>query len=148
MPNLGLAQGQGIAVWKSGGLSKTEHARAKKFMNLITENFEVKNEDAVNKATAISGSGPAYFFLLAESLFAVARGMGFSDAESRKLVGKTFKAAALLDYDGKYAELIKKVASKKGTTEAALKVFKKKNFKKTVRDAALAAYKRAKELSR
>ncbi len=148
MPNLGLSVGHGMAVWKSAGLTKQETARAKKFLNKITDNFEVKTEDTINRATAISGSGPAYFLLLAESLLAVARSLGFSDTESKKLVGKTFKAAAALSRDGDYAELIKKIASKKGTTEAALKVFRKKNFEKVVKDAAFQAYKRARELSK
>ncbi|KKU22440.1 MAG: Pyrroline-5-carboxylate reductase [Candidatus Nomurabacteria bacterium GW2011_GWA1_46_11] len=148
MPNLGLSVGEGIAVWKSAGLNRAESARVGKFINKITDNFEVKNEDAINRATAVSGSGPAYFFLLADSMLAAAKSLGFSAEESRRLVGKTFKAAAALGEHGNYSELIKKVASKGGTTEAALRTFKQKGFEKMVSSAVRYAYQRAKQLSR
>jgi pyrroline-5-carboxylate reductase len=148
MPNLGLSVGQGIAVWKSTGLTKAEKARAKKFIGKITENFEVKNEDAINRATAISASGPAYFFLLADSLFEASRSLGFNAPQSRRLAGKTFMAAAALSGSGDFSNLIKKIASKKGTTEAALKTFHKKGFEKIVGSAVRSAYQRAKELSK
>ena len=67
MPNLGLSVGCGIAVWKGIGLSGLDKKKVKNLINKITENFEVKNEDTINKVTAISGSGPAYFFLLADA---------------------------------------------------------------------------------
>ena len=136
MPNLALS----IAGWISAGLSPIEKKKAKKFLDEITENFEVKKEDDINKITAISGSGPAYFFLLAKELTNTARKLGLKEAE--KLVQKTFQAAAHIE--GDYAELVKKVASKGGTTEAALKVLK---FDKMTEKAVLAAYKKAKELS-
>ena len=148
MPNLGLSVGEGIAVWKSVGLSKAESMRARKFIGRITDNFEVRNEDAINRATAVSGSGPAYFFLLADSMLAAAKSLGFSAEESRRLVGKTFGAAAALGKAGNYPELIKKVASKGGTTEAALQTFKQKGFEKMVSSAVRSAYQRAKQLSR
>ncbi len=147
MPNLGLSVGAGIAAWKKVGLSKSETKKAKNFINKITENFEVKDEDTINKVTAISGSGPAYFFLLADCLTKTSENLGLTKDESNKLVKKTFLASALLGKDSDYSTLIKKIASKKGTTEAALKIFKNKNFNKIVSKAVLATYKRAKELS-
>ena len=146
MPNLGLSVGQGIAVWKGMGLSKSEARKAKNFINKITDNFEVQDEDVINKATAVSGSGPAYFFLLADCLIKACGRLGFTKNESRRLVEKTFSASALLARTGDYSTLVKKVASKGGTTEAALKVFRKRNFDKIVSEAVRAAYKRAKEL--
>jgi len=148
MPNLGLSVGHGIAAWKSLGLSVVEKNKAKNFLNKITDNFEVKNEDTINKVTAISGSGPAYFFLLADSLIKVCQNLGFTKEESRKLVEKTLSASAELGKEEvTHADLIKRVASKGGTTEAALKVFKQRNFEKIIKDAVTAAYKRAKELN-
>ena len=148
MPNLGLSVGQGIAVWKKAGLSKAEAGKTKNFLDRITENFEIKTEDDINKVTAISGSGPAYFFLLADSLVRACGDLGFSAEDSHKLVGKTFRAAALLSKEGDFASLIKKIASKKGTTEAAVKILKKKNLERIIQQAVQAAYKRAKALSR
>lgn len=147
MPNLGLSVGAGIAAWKKVGLSEMETKKAKNFINKITENFEVKDEDVINKVTAISGSGPAYFFLLADYLKKASENLGLTKDESKKLVEKTFLASAMLAKNSDYSTLIKRIASKKGTTEAALKIFKNKNFDKTVLKAVFAAYKRAKELN-
>lgn len=147
MPNLGLSVDKGIAVWKSVGLSGVEIKKARDFINKITENFEVKDEDIINKVTAISGSGPAYFFLLADSLVRACIHLGLSKKESRQLVEKTFSASAILGEGNDYSVLIKKIASKKGTTEAALKVFQNENFSKIVKKAIESAYKRAKEIS-
>jgi len=147
MPNLGLSVDKGIAVWKNFGLSGTEVKKARNFINKITKNFEVKNEDTINKITAISGSGPAYFFLLADSLVKACAHLGLAKKESLQLVGKTFSASAILGEGNDYSILIKKIASKKGTTEAALRVFRNENFSKIVLKAVNAAYKRAKELN-
>lgn len=147
MPNLGLSVDCGIAVWKGVGISSPEKKKVKIFINKITENFEIKDEDIINKVTAISGSGPAYFFLLADSLIQAAKGLGLNEKESKKLVEKTLLSAVVLSQEGDYSSLIKKVASSGGTTEAALQVFQKKNFYGIVREAVAAAYKRAQELS-
>ena len=147
MPNLGLSVGCGIAAWKGVGLSGLEKKRVKNFINKITENFEVKNEDTINKVTAISGSGPAYFFLLADCLIKACGSLGLNKNESKQLVEKTFRASAILSRESDYSSLIKKVASKGGTTEAALNVFQKENFNGTVLKAVRAAYKRAQELN-
>ena len=147
MPNLGLSVGEGIAVWKKIGLSRSENKKAKNFIDKITGNFEVKDEDIINKVTAISGSGPAYFFLLAESMEKASIKLGLSKKESRILVEKTFSSASLLGKNTEYSTLIKKIASKGGTTKSALKVFKSKNFDEIVLRAIESAYKRAKQLN-
>lgn len=147
MPNLGLSVGEGIAAWKKINLAESETKKVREFINKITENFEVKNEDTIDKVTAISGSGPAYFFLLANHLKKASEKLGLTKDESKKLAEKTFLASALLARNSDYHNLIKKIASKKGTTEAALKIFKNKKFDKIVLKAVSAAYKRAKELS-
>lgn len=146
MPNLGLLTNSGIAVWKETNLTGKEKKKTKIFLNKITENFEVKNEEMINRATALSGSGPAYFLLLAESLMKASQKLGFKKEESRKLVEKTFLSAALLQKNSEYSELLKKITSKKGTTEMALKIFRKNNFDQIVLKAVLGAYQRAKEL--
>jgi pyrroline-5-carboxylate reductase len=147
MPNMGLSIGLGIAGWKKVGLSAEESKKAKNFIDKITENFEVKDEDTIDKVTAISGSGPAYFFLLADCILNAGKSLGLTEGESRKLVEKTFLASAILAKDEAYDSLIKKIASKGGTTEKALEVFKKENLDKIVLKAVTSAYKRAKELS-
>lgn len=147
MPNLGLSVGCGIAAWKASGISGPEKKKVKSFVSKITENFEVKNEDTINKVTAISGSGPAYFFLLADCLIKACGSLGLSKNESRQLVEKTFSASAVLGKEDDYASLVKRVASKGGTTESALNVFQKENFNEIILKAVRAAYERAQELS-
>ena len=147
MPNIGLSVGQGISAWKSSGLSPEEDAKARAFLNDLSENFEVDDETLIDAVTAISGSGPAYFFAFAESLEKSAKVLGLGDAQARALVEKTFSAAASLQKGASYGELVNKVASKGGTTEAALRVFEKNNLAHTVEEAARAAYARAQELN-
>lgn len=149
MPNLGLSVGHGIAVWKaSEALKSKDLARAKKVLSLITENFLLDDEKLIDAATAISGSGPAYFFYLADNLLKTAIGLGFKPFQARRLVEKTLLAAAFLQHNQEYPVLIKKIASKRGTTEAALKVFARKQLPKIIDHAVEAAYQRARELSR
>ncbi|MDP3965362.1 MAG: pyrroline-5-carboxylate reductase [bacterium] len=147
MPNIGLSVGQGISAWKSSGLSAEETVKARKLLNDLSENFEVDDEGQIDAVTAISGSGPAYFFAFAEALEKAAGALGLDEKESRALVEKTFAAAASLQEGAGYGELIQKVASKGGTTEAALRVFEKNGLSRIVEDAARAAYKRAQELN-
>lgn len=146
MPNLGISVGEGIAAWTSSGLKPREKAAVKKLINKFTENFEVK-ENQLDAVTAISGSGPAYFFYFAEGLEKAAKDFGFKPIQARKLVEKTFSAAAALQKGKDYNQLIKQVASKKGTTEQAIKSFQQSKLREIVKKAVKAAYKRAKEIS-
>ncbi len=146
MPNLGLAVGEGIAAWKSN-LSAQDKKSVKPLLNAITENFEVSDEKLIDAVTAISGSGPAYFFFLADSLLSAGIKLGLSASQAKMLVQKTMSAAAKLQESGDYKDLISKIRSKKGTTDAALKVFQKKNLSAIINQAVLAAHKRAGELS-
>jgi pyrroline-5-carboxylate reductase len=148
MPNLGLSVGQGIAVYKIAGLTQAEKAKMANLLSEFTENFEVENEDLIDAATAISGSGPAYFFFLADNLIKAAVQMGFNKAQARLLVEKTMTASAMLQENQTYEDLIKKISSKKGTTEAALKTFNKKRAPEIIKSAVRAAFLRARELSR
>ncbi len=147
MPNLGLSVGMGIAAWRAVGLSELDTKKTKNFIDKITENFEVRDEDMIDKVTAISGSGPAYFFALADCLINTSKSLGLTDKESRVLVGRTFSASAILGKDADYPALIKKITSRGGTTEAALKTLRRKNLYKVISGAVSSAYKRAKEIS-
>jgi pyrroline-5-carboxylate reductase len=148
MPNLGILVGQGIMAWKDNGLTLADKKQGRKLLNAISENFEVGNENLIDAVTAVSGSGPAYFFFLADALTSAARNLGLTAAQSRKLVEKTMSAAAKLQQGRDYGELIKMVRSKKGTTDAALRVFAKRSMEKIIREAVTAAYARARKLSR
>ncbi len=149
MPNLGLSVGAGIAVWKmNNGFTAREQVSIRKLLNAICENMEVKDEKKIDAATAISGSGPAYFFALANGMMQGAQALGLDTKTSRLLVSKTLSAAGKLQGETPYETLILKIASKGGTTEAALKEFKKADFRKTVLKAVKAAHKRAEVLGK
>jgi pyrroline-5-carboxylate reductase len=147
MPNLGLSVGQGIMGWKSANIPPAQKVKIKRLLNQICENFEVPKEFQLDAITAISASGLAYFFLLAENLRKAAISLNFSSAVARRLVVSTFSAAAELQKLDNYEPLLRKVASKGGTTEAALDIFRKEKFSKTVSSAVKAAERRSKELS-
>ncbi len=147
MPNIGLSVGQGISAWKSSGLSSDDGKIARKFLDDLSENFEVSKEELIDAVTAISGSGPAYFFLFAEALEKSAKALGLGEKDARALVEKTLSASASLQKGASYKELVNKVASKGGTTEAALRVFEKNGLSRIVEEAAKAAHNRAQELN-
>lgn len=147
MPNLGVTVGQGVGVWKMSGLLTAEKKQIEKLIKSFMVGFEVADESKIHAATAVSASGIGYFFYLAEALQKAAMDLGFSEKQSRLLVEKTFLGAASLQNATTYSELIAKVRTKKGTTDAALNFFAKKNADKIIIQAVEAAYKRAKELS-
>jgi pyrroline-5-carboxylate reductase len=106
-------------------------------------------ESQIDALSTISGSGPAYVFLLIEELTRAAVSMGFTDADARLMAEQTFiGATALLDAsDVDPAELRRRVTSPKGTTERAIAVLQDAHLDRTFADAADAALARAKELA-
>jgi len=106
-------------------------------------------ESKIDALSTISGSGPAYVFLLIEEFTKAAVEMGFADADARLMVEQTFiGATALLDAsDVDPAELRRRVTSPKGTTEQAIAVLQDAHLDRTFADAAAAALARAKELA-
>ena len=106
-------------------------------------------EKMLDLVTAVSGSGPAYFFLLTEKLIEAAYEMGMKVDIAKKIAYQTaFGSGKVLIGSPEDPEvLIDRVASKGGTTEAALKIFQRQGFGKVVQDAVKAAYKRSKEIS-
>jgi pyrroline-5-carboxylate reductase len=106
-------------------------------------------ETQIDALSTISGSGPAYFFLLVEEFTKAAVGKGFSPAESRVMAEQTFiGAAALLEAsEDDPAELRRRVTSPKGTTERAIAVLQEAKLNELFAVATDAALARAKELA-
>jgi pyrroline-5-carboxylate reductase len=106
-------------------------------------------ESQIDALSTISGSGPAYVYLLIEELTKAAVGMGFSEGDARVMVEQTFiGATALLDASGEEpSELRRRVTSPKGTTERAVAVLQDAHLDRTFAEAADAALARAKELA-
>lgn len=151
MPNMPSLIGMGISAICKGCHAKAKHLELAKNIFLgLGDVIYVKNEKLMNAVTAVSGSGPAYVYLFIESMIKAAIDLGLNRNIAGKLVSKTVKGSLLLlERTGKTAEeLRKQVTSPGGTTEAALKIFEKKEFVKLVNYAIKAAHKRSKELSR
>jgi len=105
-------------------------------------------EEWMDAVTAISGSGPAYFFYLMQRMIEVGVELGLSDEVARKLVLSTaIGAGAMIGQAGDPGNLRKQVTSKGGTTEAAFQVFEKEGLDEILAKGIRAAARRAKEMS-
>jgi len=129
MPNLAAAVGESLSGWiASDSATVADKKLAAKIFSSFGEQLELRNEDMINALTALSGSGPAYFFYLTEALQKKALAYGFSSEEAQLIANKTLLGSArlinsqdLADPNLKSAaDWRKTVTSKGGTTEAAL----------------------------
>jgi len=149
MPNTPALIGEGISAICGGRYAApSDIAAARGIFSNVGETV-VLDEGHFDLVTAISGSGPAYFFYLKEALMETAVRMGLSRDMARKLVSKTALGAAklLIETGHEPGVLRGHVTSKGGTTEQAMKIFEKAGFKRTVRKAVAAAVKRSRQLS-
>ena len=149
MPNLPLMTGRGITGWyRAKNLTGPERIFSKKIICAWGKQFEVKKEKDLNAVTALSGSGPAYYFLIAEIMRKSAVDMGFSAGTADLIARETFiGAAGLLDSTGmEISQMRASITSKKGTTEAALNQFKKCKLESVIRKGINKAKSRAEEL--
>ncbi len=148
MPNMPALSGAGMSAFALGRHATGKHRRiAESVLASFGEIVQVP-EKALDLVTAVSGSGPAYFFLLAEKLIEAAYELGMKADVAKKLVYQTaFGSGKVMLETGEDPDvLIGRVASKGGTTEAALGVFRKLGFGKVVQDAVKAANRRSREL--
>lgn len=147
MPNLGATVGEAVTAVTASRKSDLKIG-SEIFSGCGTVlNLPEKYFDAV---TALSGSGPAYFFYLIELLEQEAVRHGLSGKDARLLVKQTAKGAALLAWNSEEPASIlrQRVTSKGGTTEAALNTLQQGNFPRLFRRAISDAVKRAKKLGR
>lgn len=149
MPNTPAVVGKAVTGVAAGRSASTAQVA------LVRELFETcgavieVGEEQIDALSTISGSGPAYVFLLIEELTEAARGKGFSEADARLMAEQTFiGAAALLDATREDpAELRRRVTSPKGTTERAIAVLQGANLSGLFAEATDAALARARELA-
>lgn len=151
MPNMPASIGYGLSCLVPN--KKTSVINKNKAVNLFSKSGKAmvfKNEKDIDKVTAISGSGPGYFFLFIDLLQQSALKLGFNKKISKDLVLYTALGSIKLimkDKDAKY--YLKKIAIKGGTTEAAIKAFERKNnFKKIINKAIKTAYLRSIKLGK
>ena len=150
MPNSPALINQAIsAVYYGPGIKKADKAIVGSIFNCLGEVVEVE-ESLMDGVTAISGSGPAYFFLLIKYLIAIGIKFGLTEKIAARLALQTALGSArmALEVEEDIDVLIKKVTSKGGTTEAALKVFEKMKIEEIYSKAIEAARNRAGELFR
>ena len=149
MPNTPALVGRAVTGLAAGSLAdQAAVATARRLFETVGTVIEVP-ESQIDALSTISGSGPAYFFLLVEEFTKAALGKGFSEAESRLMAEQTFiGAAALLEASGEDpAELRRRVTSPKGTTERAIAVFQEARLDDVFVAATDAALARARELA-
>ena len=150
MPNIPTLIGEGMSVFfASDEVGNEGREWVRILFNSCGSCLEAKNEDAIDAATAISGSGPGYLFYFAEQMVSSANALGFNEEEAQALVQKTFRGATLLWESQQVAPetLRQQVSSPGGTTLAALNHFQSKNVGESIQEGMRKAYRRAKELS-
>lgn len=151
MPNLPAKVGKGMTSFtESTAVSRVELLMIRNLLDATGEAIHVENENFINASTGISGSGPAYVFYFMQSMLEAAQKMGFSDNDSKALVSQTFEGAVALFNDGDHSpkKWMEMVASKGGTTRAALDSMEDNNVKELIKEAAYAAFNRATELGK
>ena len=149
MPNTPAVVGRAVTGLSAGSRSSDDD------LDIATAVFEtvgsvlVVPEEKIDALSTISGSGPAYVFLLIEKLTATAVGLGFTPDEAALMVNTTFLGAAelLAASDVGPAELRRRVTSPNGTTERAIAEFEAAELQPVFDRAAAAALARAKELA-
>lgn len=150
MPNTpALVQQGATALFGSEKLSIEQRNLADSLLRAVGITLWVKSDAEIDAVTALSGSGPAYFFLLMEAMIAAGTELGLSEDSATALTLQTAAGAAqmALGADVAVAELRRRVTSPGGTTERAVQHFEHAEFRSIVSEALQAACKRAQELS-
>lgn len=149
MPNTPAQIAQGITVWTATPeVSSIHKEQASAILGSLGEEIFVEEEAYMDMATALSGSGPGYMFMMMEALIDAGVHLGFSRRIARELVFKTMRGS--VDYaeqSGKHvAELRNQVTSPGGTTAAALYHMEKGGLRTVISRGIWAAYQRSVEL--
>ena len=151
MPNLPAQIGMGMTAFTStDDVTRIELVMVQNLLNTTGKTIYVENEESIDAATAISGSGPAYVFYFMKSMMDAAKEVGFKQSEAELLVAQTFKGTVDLFQKGNFncTEWIDKVASRGGTTEAALNNWSENNLDLLIKRGTEAALSRAVELGK
>ena len=151
MPNTPALVGSGAAaLFANARVSDAQRALANRLLVAVGSAQWLEDEGLMDAVTAISGSGPAYFFLFIELIEKVAQELGLSADLARSLALETAFGAAKLARDSAHApaSLREQVTSPGGTTECALRVFSEAKLEAIVRQALTAARDRSVELAR
>ena len=146
MPNTPAQVGEGMTVWTATPeVSERQREQARAIVAALGRQLFVEEEKFLDMATAVSGSGPAYVFLMMEALMDAAVHLGFSRDAARELVVQTIRGSAVYAerQPAHPAELRNRVTSPGGTSAAALYQLEKGGFRTVMSDAVQAAYRRS-----
>jgi len=150
MPNTpAMLQSGAVGLHATERVSQLQRNQAETILRAVGMVRWIPDEDLMDAVTAISGSGPAYFFLLMETLEQAGRDLGLSSEDARLLTIQTALGAARMAIEGGDSPetLRTRVTSPGGTTEAALGVLAAGDFGELIAKATRAAQQRAAELS-
>ncbi|HKT74274.1 MAG TPA: pyrroline-5-carboxylate reductase [Steroidobacteraceae bacterium] len=150
MPNRPALVGAGATgLFAPSHVTGTQRSAAEHVMQAAGEVVWVPSEEALDVVTALSGSGPAYLFLVTELMARAATDLGLDAAAAQRLAVATLYGSGLLAQgsDGDLARLRAEVTSKGGTTEAALRALEAADLRGTVAAAVAAAARRSRELA-
>ena len=150
MPNTPALLRQGVSgLYANAEVNPAQRELAEQLLAAVGMALWLENEQQIDAVTAVSGSGPAYFFLLIEAMTAAGEQLGLPKAIAAQLTLQTALGAAHMavasDVDA--AELRRRVTSPNGTTEAAINTFQAGGFAELVEQALSAAAKRSAELA-
>jgi pyrroline-5-carboxylate reductase len=149
MPNTPATIGEGMTVWTAtAAVESPARESVRQLLSVLGEEVAVDDEKYIDMATAVSGSGPAYVFLLIEALVDAAVEIGLDREMATRMVLQTVKGSSLYAEDSgtDAATLRDQVTSRGGTTEAALRELEDAGVRAAFARAVGAAYDRAKEL--
>ena len=151
MPNTPAMLGMGITGFTAS--PEVDAPKLRKVENLINatgRSVYLEDENMIDAVTALSGSGPAYFYYIVKHMIEAGKQMGFDEGMASLLVKQTMLGSYHLINNAEQSldNLIKAVASKGGTTEAALRTFEENQISEGLIKGILAAENRAKELSK
>lgn len=150
MPNTPALIGKAASgLYANTNVSAGQQQLASQLLSAIGTVDWVNAENLLDAVTAVSGSGPAYFFLVMEAMIEAGVALGLTPEAARNLTLQTALGAAsmALDSDVDVAELRRRVTSPGGTTQAAVNSFEQGNIRQLFHDALLAADLRSKSLA-
>jgi len=149
MPNIAASVNEASSAYAMGTrTTASDRQFVDSFLASVGKAYELEDEGLLDAVTGISGSGPAYFFLLMGAMESVASASGLPKAIARSLVAQTCRGAGTMALRGdqSMADLIRAVASPGGTTEEALRVLESKGFSAAVAEAISAAIEKSKRM--
>ena len=149
MPNTSSRYGLGITALFNSTFSEKDKKLINKFFNKVGMVVELNKEIEMDQFTGLVGSGPAYFFQILKSFEKKLMKLCNEDEKIvREIITNLMKGVgSSIENDGELDNLIKAVASKKGTTEAGLKSLKSNKLNQIFEKGLSAAIKRSKEIS-